>query len=214
MSTGEAIVDTLDFAASLSGSSSQISSSDEGASKKLKTTGTYPLNTTDFIPSNKVDVDKALLEKAESEEVKPEKKRAKEAKEAKENEAREGVQKQIEEANLLGTELKEERKKDEEHRLLLQLNTAQWGSLDAAVKANLVDFYYEEEERAAVWWEEEKKWEREREEKREKPAEKRARRANTPGYCEHGRRKRQCKDCGTGLCVHGRWKYICKDGSA
>jgi hypothetical protein len=59
-------------------------------------------------------------------------KRAKEAREAKKNEASEGMQKQIEEANLLGSELKEaqwaavqkqkeERKKDEE----------QWGSLDA-----------------------------------------------------------------------------------
>jgi hypothetical protein len=77
------------------------SSDDEGASKELKTTGTYPLNTTDFIPSNKVDVDKALLEKVKSEEVKAEMKRAKEAREAKKNEAsREGVQKQIEEANL------------------------------------------------------------------------------------------------------------------
>jgi hypothetical protein len=57
-----------------------------------------------------------------------------------------GCKKQIEEANLLGRELKEERKKDrkdEEHRHLLQLNTEQWGSLDADVKANLVDFYYE-----------------------------------------------------------------------
>jgi hypothetical protein len=53
MSTGQTIVDTLDLAASLSGSSSQSSSSDESASKRHKTTGTYPLNTTDFIPSNK-----------------------------------------------------------------------------------------------------------------------------------------------------------------
>jgi hypothetical protein len=36
---------------------------------------------------------------------------------------------------------KEERKNDEEHRLLLQLNTEQRGSLNADVKANLVDFY-------------------------------------------------------------------------
>jgi hypothetical protein len=91
------------------------SSDDEGASKELKTTGTYPLNTTDFIPSNKVDVDKALLEKVKSEEVKAEMKRAKEARarerEAKKNEAREGVRKQIEEANLLAKESKEERKR-------------------------------------------------------------------------------------------------------
>jgi hypothetical protein len=51
----------------------------------------------------------------ESEEEKVEKTRAKEAREAKKNEtnkeAREGVQKQIEEANLLERELKEERKR-------------------------------------------------------------------------------------------------------
>jgi hypothetical protein len=84
MSTGQTIVDTLDLAASL-------------------TTGTYPLshvNTTDFAKSKKVDVDTALLEKVQSEEVK----------EAKENEAREGVQKQIEEANLIGSEAKKRAK--------------------------------------------------------------------------------------------------------
>jgi hypothetical protein len=114
MSTGQTAVDTLDFARRPSGSSIQSGSSDESASKKLKTTGTYPLNTTDFIPSNKVDVDKALLEKVKSEEVKAEKKRAKEAREAKNNEASEGMQKQIEEANLLGRESKEERKRAKE----------------------------------------------------------------------------------------------------
>jgi hypothetical protein len=46
----------LDFADRLSGSSSQISSSDESASKRHKTTGTTLLNTTDFNPGNKVDV--------------------------------------------------------------------------------------------------------------------------------------------------------------
>jgi hypothetical protein len=51
-------------------------------------------------------VDTALLEKVQSEEVKAEMKRTKEVKEAKENEAREGVQKQIEEANLIGSEAK------------------------------------------------------------------------------------------------------------
>ena len=29
--------------------------------------------------------------------------------------------------------------------------------------------------------------------------------------CEHGRRKSQCKDCGTGYCEHGRLKSRCKD---
>ena len=60
MKTGKGITDTdtLDFAASaMSGSSSQSGSSNESASKKLKTTGTTPLNTTDFTPSNKADVD-------------------------------------------------------------------------------------------------------------------------------------------------------------
>jgi hypothetical protein len=46
------------------------------ASKKPKTTGTYPLNTTDFAKSNKVDVDTALLEEVQSEDVKAEMKRA------------------------------------------------------------------------------------------------------------------------------------------
>ena len=92
MKTGVTIVDTMAFGASLSGSSSQSSSSDEGASKKSKTTGTYPLNTTDFIPSNKVDVDTALLKKVQSEDVKAEMKRTKEAKEAKHIEASEGRQ--------------------------------------------------------------------------------------------------------------------------
>ena len=45
MRNGQTIVDTMAFAASLSGSSSQSSSSDEVASKKSKTTGTYKLNT-------------------------------------------------------------------------------------------------------------------------------------------------------------------------
>jgi hypothetical protein len=91
--------------------------------KKLKTTGTYPLNTTDFIPSNKVDVDTALLEKVQSEDVKAEKKRAKEAREAKDNETSEGRQNTIEEANRIAKQLREKRKKDEKdekHRLLLQ----------------------------------------------------------------------------------------------
>jgi hypothetical protein len=83
MSPGQTIVDTLDFAASLSGSSSQSSSSDEGASKKLKTTGTCPLNTTGFATTKKVDADTALLEEVQSEEVKAEVKGAKEAREAK-----------------------------------------------------------------------------------------------------------------------------------
>ena len=43
---------------------------------------------------------------------------------------------------------------------MLQLNTEQWGSLDADVKANLVDFYYEEEEKEAMWVKEEKERER------------------------------------------------------
>jgi colicin import membrane protein len=105
MTTGQTIVDTLDFGRRLSGSSNK------SASKRHKTTGTTPLNTTDFIPSNKVDVDKASLEKVESEEVKAEKKRAKEAKEANTCEEREGAQKAIEEANLLGRKSKEETKK-------------------------------------------------------------------------------------------------------
>jgi hypothetical protein len=29
--------------------------------------------------------------------------------------------------------------------------------------------------------------------------------------CEHGRRPKQCKDCGTGYCVHNRQKSKCKD---
>jgi hypothetical protein len=111
METGQTIVDTLGFADRLSGSSSQSSSSDESASKRHKATGTtpltQPLNTTDFNPSNKVDVDKTLLEKEESEEVKAEKKRAKEATEAQRCEAREGMPKAIEEANLIGRKSKE-----------------------------------------------------------------------------------------------------------
>jgi hypothetical protein len=31
------------------------------------------------------------------------------------------------------------------------------------------------------------------------------------GKCDHGRRKRQCKDCGTGYCKHGRQKGKCED---
>jgi hypothetical protein len=78
MSTGQKIVDTMAFGRRLSGSSIQSGSSDESASKRLYTTGTYPLNTTDFATSTKVDVDTALLEKVQSEEVKAEMKRAKE----------------------------------------------------------------------------------------------------------------------------------------
>ena len=44
MSTGQTIVDTMAFGRRLSGSSIQSGSSDESALKKLKTTGTYPLN--------------------------------------------------------------------------------------------------------------------------------------------------------------------------
>jgi hypothetical protein len=29
--------------------------------------------------------------------------------------------------------------------------------------------------------------------------------------CDHGRRKRQCKDCGRGQCKHGRQKGKCKE---
>jgi hypothetical protein len=47
MKTGQTIVDTLDFAHRPSSSNSQSSSSDGSASKRHKTTGTYPLNTTD-----------------------------------------------------------------------------------------------------------------------------------------------------------------------
>jgi membrane protein involved in colicin uptake len=111
MKTGQTIVDTLDFAASLSGSS-QSSSSDKSASKRHKTTGIYPLNTTDFITSKKVDVDMDLLKKVESEELKAEKKMAKEAREANRCEESEVQQKAIEEANLLGRESKEKRKEE------------------------------------------------------------------------------------------------------
>ena len=31
------------------------------------------------------------------------------------------------------------------------------------------------------------------------------------GYCQHGQQKSQCKDCGTGYCQHGRLKRRCKD---
>jgi hypothetical protein len=31
------------------------------------------------------------------------------------------------------------------------------------------------------------------------------------GECDHGRRKRECKDCGTGFCHYGRRKRECKD---
>jgi hypothetical protein len=31
------------------------------------------------------------------------------------------------------------------------------------------------------------------------------------GYCDHGRRKHECRDCGTGYCEHGRKKSQCKD---
>lgn len=30
------------------------------------------------------------------------------------------------------------------------------------------------------------------------------------GRCAHGRRKYQCKDCGTGYCEHGNSKYRCR----
>jgi hypothetical protein len=106
MATGQTIVATLDFADTLSGSSSQGSSSDESASKRHRTT-----RLADFNPSNKVDVDRALLEKEESEEVKAERKRAKEATEAQRREARAGMSKSIEEANLIGRKSKEEAKK-------------------------------------------------------------------------------------------------------
>jgi hypothetical protein len=106
MSTGQKIVDTMAFGRRLSGSSIQSGSSDESALKELKTTGTYPLNATDFAKSNKVDVDKALLEKVESEEVKAEKKRAKEAREAKKNEKSEGRQNAIGEANAIGNAIR------------------------------------------------------------------------------------------------------------
>jgi hypothetical protein len=72
MKTGQTTVDTLDFAAGLG---------DESASKRHKTTGTYPISTTEFITGKKVDVDMDLLKKVESEGVKAEKKRAKEANE-------------------------------------------------------------------------------------------------------------------------------------
>jgi hypothetical protein len=120
MKTGAGIKTALAFAASLSGISSQSSSSDESASKKLKTTGTTYLTTTDFNNSIKVDVDKTLFEGETKEEkekknrVKEEKKEAKrvEAKRLEANkEAREGMQNAIEEANLLGRESKEERKR-------------------------------------------------------------------------------------------------------
>jgi membrane protein involved in colicin uptake len=114
MKTGQTIVETLDFAASLSGSSSQSSSSDESASKRHKTTGIYPLNTTDFITSNKVGVDMDLLKKVESEELKAEKKMAKEAREANRCEESEVQQKAIEDANLLARESREERKRANE----------------------------------------------------------------------------------------------------
>jgi hypothetical protein len=127
MKTGAGITRTLAFAASLmgAGSSTQSGSCDESASKKLKITGTTCLTTTDFTTSTKVDVDKTLFEKdAETKEeeveggvrrernrVKEEKKEAKrvEAKRLEANkEAREGVQKQIEEANLIGKQSREE----------------------------------------------------------------------------------------------------------
>jgi hypothetical protein len=37
-----------------------------------------------------------------------------------------------------------------------------------------------------------------------------AKRANTRGYCEHGRGKR-CRDCGRGYCEHRRQKGRCRD---
>jgi hypothetical protein len=214
MKTGAGITRTLAFAASLmGGSSTQSGSCDESASKKLKITGTTYLTTTDFTTSTKVDVDKTLFEKdAGTKEEDVEKKRAKEEKKeadwveanplynAKANkEAREGMQKQIEEADLVGGELKEaqwaavqkqkeERKKDEEHRLLLQLNTEQWGSLDADVKANLVDFYYyEEEERFTVWGEVEKKRVKEAKKEAKKEERKRAKDAKAVERAEKGK---------------------------
>jgi hypothetical protein len=39
----------------------------------------------------------------------------------------------------------------------------------------------------------------------------RNKRKYTNPKCEHGRQKRQCKECGTGRCEHGRSKYKCKD---
>jgi hypothetical protein len=31
------------------------------------------------------------------------------------------------------------------------------------------------------------------------------------GYCHHNRQKYQCKECGTGYCIHGRQKLRCRD---
>jgi hypothetical protein len=42
-------------------------------------------------------------------------------------------------------------------------------------------------------------------------AEKPKKAAKKEARCDHGRRKRQCKDCGTGSCQHGRRKGQCKD---
>jgi hypothetical protein len=36
-------------------------------------------------------------------------------------------------------------------------------------------------------------------------------RAHDDSYCQHGRQKHRCKDCGTGHCQHGREKNRCKD---
>ena len=35
--------------------------------------------------------------------------------------------------------------------------------------------------------------------------------STSSSVCVHGRRKTQCKDCGTGYCKHKRQKYQCKD---
>jgi hypothetical protein len=52
------------------------------------------------------------------------------------------------------------------------------------------------------------------ERKEQMAAAKMAKRANTSGYCEHGRRKRQCKECDTVQCQHRRQKGRCKDCSS
>ncbi len=31
------------------------------------------------------------------------------------------------------------------------------------------------------------------------------------GHCKHKRLKGRCKDCGTDYCEHGKWKSSCKD---
>jgi hypothetical protein len=212
--TGLDCLQALPFFAMFSSSPPSYTPTSPSSVRRLGTVSTArakslaSLNTTDFTPSNKVDVDKALLKgetKAETE-----KKRAKEEK----KEAKEEKKEEKKRAKEEKTEGKEEKKKEKKR-----------------AKEAKKEGKKRERERERERVKEEKKREREA-----KAAAKRAKKANAPivgdnyrtsgyycahgagrrkkgdcrhcgtGYCEHNRKKGDCRDCGTGQCEHGRRK--------